>query len=557
MPTSKHVFVIFSLVVLTVSVQASPTVTVISPKNGSTPGSPVFYEAYATSPTCSEGIDSMRIYTANHVSAYTVNAAHLETFIKLKPGGYNTVVQAWDNCGGVGQTMVKLNVTSASGVTVFLPSTPSVAWPVHIAVSAQNPSCSSGIHAIRIYTADHVSPYTVASNQLDAYINLNPATYKLTLAAWDNCGNVFKSQFTQPVTSTLDAYLYAVNVKPTAPDIYQFQIASDGSLKNPNGNNALPEYSAGSGADTLAVDPGGWFLYASSIDGIYGYEINPSNGSLTVMKGSPFPLQNYGNGVPPSISVDPSGNFLFARYGGIEIGIFSPYRIDRSSGALATTGFEVGTAWVSRTFDSSGQYVYVIDDNNFGDLVGYRVNPNSGAMTTLPGNPYYTLDVYSAVMASTGNYLYVGGPAFSGGGAIDAFTRDYGTGALTPMTGSPFMVADRQVLGVLADWESRFLWSYEQGSTRGIQAFAITPGTGDLTPSQFFTGLDSLYVADWAEDHSAKYVFTSYRAGDPTDGRSPGIASWLISADGDLKTETEFTTANQIGSIAVARQSPN
>ncbi len=119
------------------------------------------------------------------------------------------------------------------------------------------------------------------------------------------------------------------------------------------------------------------------------------------------------------------------------------------------------------------------------------------------------------------------------------------------------MVADRQVLGVLADWQSRFLWSYEQGSTRGIQAFAITPGTGDLTPSQFFTGLDSLYVVDWAEDHSAKYVFTSYRVGNPTDGRSPGIASWLISADGDLKTETEFTTTNQIGSIAVARQSPN
>jgi hypothetical protein len=63
-----------------------------------------FYEAYATSPSCSKGISAMRIYTAPGVSAYTVNGSHIETFIKLKAGTYNAVVQAWDNCGGVGKT---------------------------------------------------------------------------------------------------------------------------------------------------------------------------------------------------------------------------------------------------------------------------------------------------------------------------------------------------------------------------------------------------------------------------------------------------------------------
>src|SRR5207245_10759527 len=104
---------------------APPTVTLIAPKTGTSAGSPVFYEAYATSSACTKGIASMRIYTADHVAAYTVNGAHLETFIKLAPGTYNTMVQAWDNCGGVSKTPVTLTVTSTAGVTVFLPNTTS------------------------------------------------------------------------------------------------------------------------------------------------------------------------------------------------------------------------------------------------------------------------------------------------------------------------------------------------------------------------------------------------------------------------------------------------
>src|SRR6266550_1916350 len=113
-----------------ISSYAAPTVTVIAPKAGASAGSPVFYEAYATSAACTKGIAAMRIYTADHVGAYTVNGAHIETFIKLNPGTYNTVVQAWDNCGGVGKTTVSLTVTSTAGVTVFLPNVPSPSAPV-------------------------------------------------------------------------------------------------------------------------------------------------------------------------------------------------------------------------------------------------------------------------------------------------------------------------------------------------------------------------------------------------------------------------------------------
>jgi hypothetical protein len=81
---------------LAISGYAAPTVTVLAPKAGVSVGSPIFYSAYATSAACTKGIAAMRIYTADHVGAYTVNGAHIETFIKLNPGTYNTVVQAWD-----------------------------------------------------------------------------------------------------------------------------------------------------------------------------------------------------------------------------------------------------------------------------------------------------------------------------------------------------------------------------------------------------------------------------------------------------------------------------
>src|SRR2546423_12937455 len=401
-----------------ISSYAAPTVTVIAPKTGTSVGSPVFYEAYATSSACTKGIASMRIYTADYVAAYTVNGAHLETFIKLAPGTYNTVVQAWDNCGGVSKPPIALTVTSTAGVTVFLPNTSSSSYPVHIAASAQNSACIAGINAIRIYTADGVSPYTVNSNQLDTYLTLVPGTYKLTVQAWDNCGHVYKSQFNQPVTTTPDAYLYAVNAPANAPsDIYQFKIASNGFLKNPNGQNALPEFAAGSGPSTLVVDPGGWFVYASTVEGIYGYQINQSNGNLVPMQGSPFPLNDSNNIVPPWIGIDPSGNFLFARYNReLSPGNLTSYQINRSSGAVTSTGFVVATTLDSFAFDFSGQYLYDIDAAG---VDGWRINPNTGFLTTLPGSPFPSdslAKMYQTTLCSTGGYLDAGGSKNRGKG---------------------------------------------------------------------------------------------------------------------------------------------
>jgi hypothetical protein len=89
---------------------SSENPTVVSPTNGGVVTSRVHYVASAQAPACSSGIAAMRIYKAPNVAVYTVKGSSLDTYISLAPGSYNTVVQAWDNCGGVYKTPVGITV---------------------------------------------------------------------------------------------------------------------------------------------------------------------------------------------------------------------------------------------------------------------------------------------------------------------------------------------------------------------------------------------------------------------------------------------------------------
>lgn len=102
-----------------ITVQAGGSgVSVSSPANNSTVGSPVHFKATATT-TCSKGVSSMGIYTAPYQLAYTSPGASLDTNLSLSAGTYNTTVIEWDACGGAATTGVKITVTGGSGGGTF------------------------------------------------------------------------------------------------------------------------------------------------------------------------------------------------------------------------------------------------------------------------------------------------------------------------------------------------------------------------------------------------------------------------------------------------------
>ncbi len=101
----------YTPIAITVSNQSGVSVT--SPTNGGSVGSPVNYVATAST-TCNKGVASMGVYI-NNVLTYVVPGASLNTNLSFNPGTYNTVVEEWDHCGGAAYTPIKITVTGGGG----------------------------------------------------------------------------------------------------------------------------------------------------------------------------------------------------------------------------------------------------------------------------------------------------------------------------------------------------------------------------------------------------------------------------------------------------------
>jgi hypothetical protein len=548
---------------------ATLSVTVISPSSGSnggaSSGTPIFYDAYATSPDCPTGIAAMRVYTAPGVSAYTVNGDHLETFIALLPGRYNTVVQAWDNCGAVAKTPVSVQVPATGGISVFLPNSFVGYGPVHIAASSKT-FCSRGISAMRLYSGPYVGIYTVNSDVLDAYVTLPPGNYDLTVVAWDNCGSVFTSNISSAVTGAPDGYVYGIY---GSGSIGELEVGGTGNLVNSNGTAAPPKVSV-PGVNSVVTDPGGWFLYASGTKGIYAYQINPANGSLVSISGSPYSA----NGIN-QIVMDPSGNYLYAVSSSI-----ATYHINRSTGALTSTGDSVVPPFVFSATAVDNNFFYGLGAPSSGQLMGYRLNDNDGSLTPIPGLPTTVNTVSDAIVAED-HLLYVNVNGQTGGGfnGIYAYNINPSSGALTSVSGSPFAAVNSQnigydFVGLWGDWENRYLWAWNVDTTatnNEIYPWDIS-SDGSLKLTNNFAIGDPDGFAGFTEDLTGNYIFAEWTnaveppsiaaagKGSRPQSQEPsevGVQSFYISDDGKLVPNSYTVLPNTFMVHTVSRQDPN
>jgi 6-phosphogluconolactonase len=172
---------------------------------------------------------------------------------------------------------------------------------------------------------------------------------------------------------------------------------------------------------------------------VSGYTIDPSTGALTPIVGSPFAADAGPFSGPSSMAVDPSGRFAYVGNSGL--GNVSGYAINPSTGALTSI---VGSPFAggpfelelrSMTVDPSGKFAYVANDVNFNNVLGYMINPSTGALTPITGSPFTvgSLTDFVAVDPS-GRFAYVADED----GTVAGQTIDPSIGALTPIAGSPF-----------------------------------------------------------------------------------------------------------------------
>jgi 6-phosphogluconolactonase (cycloisomerase 2 family) len=283
-------------------------------------------------------------------------------------------------------------------------------------------------------------------------------------------------------------FLYTSDASSNSVD--GFAIGTDGTLTAISGS---PFSAPGSGGVSgLAIDPTGKFLYGSVESGsgaIAGFSIG-ADGRLNAIQGSPFTAGTS----PAQIVIHPDGKFLYAGDAAGGILVFSIL----SGGALTLTSdlpFPAG-APPSLAITPDGKFLYVADFDSFVDA--YSIDGTSGSLTALAGSPFSnatgTGDLSTQVIVEPkGKFLYtyntIGNP-----NTISAFSIDDSTGELTAVSGSPFdgLQSVYFAASITADPNGKFLYASCSSGSCGVLGFGIDATTGALSP---ITGspFDSLF----------------------------------------------------------------
>src|SRR5260221_186453 len=340
---------------------ADPIVHISAPTDGTSTTGPVKYIASASSPGCAQGILAMRIYSAPHVEAYTVDGGKINTYINLRNG--------------------------------YLSPVPGTPFAAHRSVSsvAVHPSGKLVFAALSEYAAgDGVAVFQV---QPDG---------SLKLAS----GSPYSTQ-TGPQAFTQDPagnYLYVADGNGYI-DAFHVDTVSAALTPLPGSPFQLSQAECEPAYPVDLFNFAGNDLYAA--DGtsgvIEGYAISPSVGTLTALPSSPW-LDTHcegGGGIdypeawmsPRSLAVDGSGKFLYALNNWEDnIAIYSI----TSDGTLKFRKFaaqDIACYGAVRT-DPTGNYLYAgscvmpAPLNNYNALVGFSINHTTGDLTPLPTSPY-------------------------------------------------------------------------------------------------------------------------------------------------------------------------
>jgi 6-phosphogluconolactonase len=293
--------------------------------------------------------------------------------------------------------------------------------------------------------------------------------------------------------------------------VYAFGVDANGTLSPVSGSPFAP--TAVSAPFTIAITHDSKFLYSSDYaTGKLSAFLILSDGSLTVVPGSPFATPDF----PTALVTHPMAEFLYVFGVGsapLWKGSLTVYAIDSATGAISLTssttiGYTVAYNAAASTPD--GRYLYGYSSP--AAIAGFSTDAATGVLSPLPGNPL-ALDSgsFSAgpmAIDMAGKFLYVGnGRSLMGvGQGLYAYSIDAGTGALTPVPGSPFDVGGLQV-SLAVDASGKFLIVDISPDTVAcrLTVLSIDPNTGALTsvPGSPF-GESCGYVA---ADPSGPYVY--------------------------------------------------
>lgn len=307
--------------------------------------------------------------------------------------------------------------------------------------------------------------------------------------------------FTKPLLSGTD-YMITVATQPSSPS----QTCS-ATTENSRGQIATTNvtgiqiacrpnsYSVGGSVSGLTGT--GLSLTVSAIDTVsaYPYATTPFTASVAVTANGSFTMPGFlmatGDQYAVSAATMPTGQTCLV-----------------PDGAATVTNASVTVTVVC----AAPRFAYAAGAHG-NDVLGYAVDFATGALTALPGSPFASGDTTNAVaLDSTHHFLFAANTGSTGGAGsntISVYSIDAGTGALTPVAGSPFAATTAPTALAIAP-SGRYLYVSDYHDNT-VTAFAIS-ATGSLTPTAggpTVTGVDGPRALTILPDGKALYLSVS------------------------------------------------
>jgi 6-phosphogluconolactonase (cycloisomerase 2 family) len=255
-------------------------------------------------------------------------------------------------------------------------------------------------------------------------------------------------------------------------------------------------YATGQTPTEIKVASGKFVLVSNRTDNtISVFAINPANGQLAQVAGSPFaagPPSGYSYGPGASFAVTPSGQFVYRLVHQLQSPTSSVYAflLNSSTGALSEiTGSPFSTGDTGITVHPSGKFLYVGNNREaYGEksaVTTLRIDPDTGALSEIASTLLdHNVDALAIDPTGTFGYLYGFNLGVAGYG-LRGFRIDGASGALSPIGGSPFDLKGSGFYAVHFDEVNKYLyvmWPAHKGAGFVVcDAYEMDANSGELS----------------------------------------------------------------------------
>jgi 6-phosphogluconolactonase (cycloisomerase 2 family) len=236
---------------------------------------------------------------------------------------------------------------------------------------------------------------------------------------------------------------------------------------------------------------------------ISAFAVDSASGALTAVPGSPFAA-----GTDPKAlalytlprRLHTYRTYLYVANAGSDN--LSAYVVDGGAlTALSPATFATGKGPSSIAVDLNGRRIYVANNGGSNNVSAFSVDPNTGILTPVAGSPFpagasplslaLAQPAHSTPSGAAGKFLFTANPDATNS-SISSFNVDTSSGALTPLSGSPFPLAVSHHIAT----DRTGIYLYVTAGT-GVVGYGIDVTTGMLTPLPGFpvvTGTDAYSV---------------------------------------------------------------